>query len=72
MILDEAGLPLVSLDDFYRRGSNPVGIAFELVTNPAPADFICPRGQRDFGLAEKAAASDYYLGLKRLNREPSR
>jgi hypothetical protein len=46
-----------------RPGSNPLGIAFELVTNPKPADRVCPRGQRDTGIPD--AQSDYYLMLKR-------
>jgi hypothetical protein len=30
-----------------RKGAYPLGIAFELVTDPTPADRLHPRGARD-------------------------
>jgi hypothetical protein len=44
--------------------ANPLGVGFELVTNPQPADYLPPRGARD----ETAARPDFnivewYLGL---------
>jgi hypothetical protein len=46
--------------------ANPLGIAFELVTNPRPADYLPPRAARD----ETAARPDrnlveWYLGLEK-------
>jgi hypothetical protein len=46
--------------------ANPLGIAFELVTNPRPADYLPPRAARD----EAAARPDVnlverYLGLRK-------
>jgi hypothetical protein len=51
-----------------RPGTNPLGVAFELVVNPKPADFVCPRGQRDMFQNQPfgGLGSDYYLGLKRF------
>jgi hypothetical protein len=45
--------------------ANPLGIAFELVTDPEPADYLHPRGARD----EPSARPDqnlveHYLGLR--------
>ena len=44
--------------------ANPLGIGFELITNPRPADYLPPRAARD----ETAARPDqnlveWYLGL---------
>jgi hypothetical protein len=45
-----------------RTGTQPLGVAFELVAQPTPADCVCPRGQRD---SFASSVPDYYLGLKR-------
>lgn len=44
---DMTGRPLNENDMGERPGSNPLGIAFELVVNPTPADLLFPRGARD-------------------------
>jgi hypothetical protein len=31
----------------FRKGAFPVGVAFELVANPTPAERLHPRGARD-------------------------
>ena len=44
---DVTGRPLGENTMGERPGSNPLGIAFELVTNPTPVDQTFPRGARD-------------------------
>lgn len=50
-----------------RRGeANPLGIAFELVTDPKPADRLPPRGARDEGAARPDVnLVERYLGLQK-------
>jgi len=38
---------LGNVTDFLREGAHPLGIAFELVEHPTPADYLMPRGVRD-------------------------
>jgi hypothetical protein len=43
--------------------TNPLGVAFELVTDPKPADYLPPRGARDEPSARpNQNLVDYYLG----------
>ena len=51
-----SGRPLNENNMGERPGSNPLGVAFELVVNPTPADLLFPRGARDNSAA--------YLGKK--------
>jgi hypothetical protein len=44
---DATGRPLGENNMGERPGANPLGIAFELVTNPTPVDQTFPRGARD-------------------------
>jgi hypothetical protein len=44
--------------------ANPLGIAFELVTNPQPADYLPPRAARDEpGARPNVNLVERYLGL---------
>jgi hypothetical protein len=54
---DTAGQPAGENQTGDRPGSNPLGVAFELVANPGPADSVCPRGARD--------NANTYLGMKK-------
>jgi hypothetical protein len=49
-----------------RLGSKPLGIAFELAVNPKPADYACPRGQRDVGIPGGSLTDVYLLTGGRL------
>jgi hypothetical protein len=53
-----------------RRGdANPLGIAFELVTNPAPADYLPPRAARDeVSVRPGVNLVERYLGLSKRTR----
>jgi hypothetical protein len=48
--------------------ANPLGIAFELVTDPRPADYLPPRGARD----EPSARPDQNLAESYLGRSNGR
>ena len=32
-----------------RDGENPMGVAFELIARPSPADYVAPKGLMDAG-----------------------
>jgi len=42
--------------------ANPLGIAFELVTDPRPADYLSPKGARD-QVGARHNSVERYLGL---------
>lgn len=44
---DVKGRPLNENNMGERPGASPLGVAFELVANPTPADLLFPRGARD-------------------------